>query len=206
GIIGLLGAACGTDRSDDEGIRRLAGLRMAVRVDREGLVEQDYHTTQNVPNTSGKNHRTVVSHRYYLADALFLVRLAGEAGHIAELAGRVRRPHWRLHFGRKAFVPAGPLIEERRRGEPQRTGVFRMGLEEVLYRHPWLDDRGHPGAADPPPLRTVVDTEAGDPLAEPRYDVPVSFRPDDRRFSARAVRAETIPFPETDESWPRVPE
>ncbi|GAB3910514.1 hypothetical protein GCM10027612_86460 [Microbispora bryophytorum subsp. camponoti] len=105
GIVGLLGAALGIPRDDEKELGRLAGLRMAVRVDREGILERDYHTAQNVPTTAGTGHRTVVSERYYLADALFLVVLEGDEATLTKAAAAVQRPHWPLCFGRKPFVP-----------------------------------------------------------------------------------------------------
>lgn len=41
GIVGLLAAALGVPRDDDESIAVLAGLHLAVRVDREGSIERD---------------------------------------------------------------------------------------------------------------------------------------------------------------------
>src|SRR5262245_32759321 len=45
GVIGLLGCALGLHRGDDR-LRRLSeALRMGVRIDRQGTVLVDYHTT-----------------------------------------------------------------------------------------------------------------------------------------------------------------
>jgi CRISPR system Cascade subunit CasD len=108
GVVGVVAAALGIDRNDDAALAEVARLRLAVRVDREGVMERDYHTTQNVPTTQGTGHRTVVSQRYYLADALFLVVLEGDERLLTRVAAAVERPHWRLCFGRKAYVPARP--------------------------------------------------------------------------------------------------
>ncbi|WP_434581810.1 type I-E CRISPR-associated protein Cas5/CasD [Carbonactinospora thermoautotrophica] len=125
GVVGLLAAALGVARDDTDGIARLAALRLGVRVDREGVVERDYHTVQNVPTTAGTGHRTVVTERYYLADALFLVGLEGEPGLLAELYQAVQRPRWPLFFGRKAFVPARPLVSTGAAGELLRVAGGR---------------------------------------------------------------------------------
>ncbi|MHA6802941.1 type I-E CRISPR-associated protein Cas5/CasD [Salinifilum ghardaiensis] len=198
GIVGLLAAARGIAR-DDEAISKLAALRMGVRVDREGLVERDFHTAQDVPNTDGKGHRTVVSHRYYLADALFLVALEGEEDMLAELERAVRAPRWPLFFGRKAFVPARPLVAAADRRSTEGTGCFARPLEDVLRAHPWLETRADQRreAADDPDahLRTVVDTAVTDPAAEPRHDHPESFDRRDRRYATRAVRTGEVPVP-----------
>src|SRR5947209_1111485 len=80
GVIGLLCAALG--RARDAPLDDLALLRMGVRVDREGKVLVDYQTaggvhrrgeTYGVSKANQGNPETVTSHRYYLADADFLV-------------------------------------------------------------------------------------------------------------------------------------
>ncbi|WP_418154137.1 type I-E CRISPR-associated protein Cas5/CasD [Actinoalloteichus caeruleus] len=198
GVVGLLGAALGTERDDTEMIARLAALRMGVRVDREGVMEEDYHVTENVPNTSGGNHRTVVSRRYYLAGALFLVVLEtkDDVDLLARLEDAVRSPRYPLFFGRKAFVPARPLV---RPGDDKEIntglGLLTESLETVLGTHPWLETEV--SAADglgSPPLRTLVDCPPTSPHAELRHDHPVSFVQDARRFLARTVEFGTVPL------------
>lgn len=198
GIVGLLAAARGNARHEETAIAELAGLRMGVRADREGLVERDFHTAQNVPNTEGKGHRTVISNRYYLADALFLVVLEGDPALLTELEQAVRRPHWPLFFGRKAFVPASPLVAAPEEQANRGTGLFSHSLPDVLRSHPWLETRRgarQEAAGSDEHLRTVVDTEVTDPAAEPRHDHPLSFDRDDRRYATRAVRTGEVPVP-----------
>ncbi|TQM78176.1 CRISPR system Cascade subunit CasD [Saccharothrix saharensis] len=184
GVVGLLAAALGKHRGDDEATEALANLHMAVRVDREGILERDYHTTQNVPTTEGKGHRTVVSERYYLADALFLVVLEGDPALLQELHDRVDRPHWPLFFGRRAFVPARPLLT--------REALSEQPAADVIATHSWLEidvdvrntERLRP-ATDRAPLRTVTDCTPTTPGAEPRHDHPVSIA--QRTFRTRHV-------------------
>src|SRR5437868_967516 len=85
GIIGLLCAALGKSRDDstieNAEFRALVELRMAVRVDREGVMRVDYQTAQNFVRADGsksKENETIVSSRYYLSDACFLVALTGK--------------------------------------------------------------------------------------------------------------------------------
>ncbi|MBD3148288.1 type I-E CRISPR-associated protein Cas5/CasD [Microbispora bryophytorum] len=196
GIVGLLGAALGIPRDDEKELGRLAGLRMAVRVDREGILERDYHTAQNVPTTAGTGHRTVVSERYYLADALFLVVLEGDEATLTKAAAAVQRPHWPLCFGRKPFVPARPLTRTGRTGEPRTgEGLQEKPLHTVLSEHPWLETRpkAHARAladlqrGETIVLRTMTDCDPAVPGAEPRHDQPISLVRNDRRFTTRAV-------------------
>ena len=187
GVIGLLGAALGVDRSDDASLAELARLRMGVRVDREGILERDYQTTQNVPTTTGGGHRTIVSERYYLADALFLVVLEGEPGLLVRVADALRRPRWRLYFGRRAFVPARPILIE--------PGLLTgQTLHDTLTTHPWLVEAGPTRRTqraipikDRTALRWIVDCPSSTPEADLRHDHPVSFAPERRRFATRSV-------------------
>ena len=70
-------AALGRDRS--EAIDDLAALLFGVRVDREGRLTRDFHTAKDVIGASGSvtELRTVVSTRWYLADAAFIAGLQG---------------------------------------------------------------------------------------------------------------------------------
>lgn len=224
GVVGLLCCALGVPRDDEPTIAELAGLRLGVRVDREGIVERDYHTVQQVPTTSGRGHRTVESHRYYLADALFLVVLYGATNLVETVAAALRRPTWPMYLGRRAYVPTRPLLvdlpdpagavpsasHDRVGGHcaapPGDHTVVRTGLglvdgslESVLATHPWLEERPRTRESawrnpERPPLRTMVDCEARDPLAEMRYDHPICYVRDRRSYRARTVRQDHIPL------------
>ncbi|GII94320.1 type I-E CRISPR-associated protein Cas5/CasD [Sinosporangium siamense] len=192
GVVGLLAAALGVDREDDAGLAELARLRLAVRVDREGTMERDYHVTQNVPTTQGTGHRNVVSERYYLADALFLVVLEGDGRLLARVAEAVRRPRWRLCFGRKSYLPARPLLAPGAQAEGRSSG-------EVLADHPWLEPsarlRGRMRArAERQGLRTVVECPPDRLGAEVRHDQPLSFSRAGRRFVSRMVLTGEVPL------------
>ncbi|MBL6280234.1 type I-E CRISPR-associated protein Cas5/CasD [Micromonospora fiedleri] len=204
GIIGLLAAALGIPRDNTESLTALNQLRMGVRVDREGILERDYQVTQDIPTTTGRGHRNSVSHRYYLADAVFLVVLEGdENAGLDQIEAALRAPVWPLYLGRRAFPPARPLIA----ANPSNNALTGIGLthnrlDTVLTTHPWLDDRDQVRNANlhlatRTPLRTVVDCPADAPDAEVRLDVPLSFQPNDRRYTARTVRTATVPL--TDE-------
>ncbi|MEU8035579.1 type I-E CRISPR-associated protein Cas5/CasD [Streptosporangium sp. NPDC049078] len=218
GVVGLLGAALGISRDDQAALSELAALRMGVRVDREGILERDYHTAQNVPTTAGSGHRTVVSQRYYLADAVFLVVLQNEDTELLTRAAEaIQRPHWPLCFGRKSFLPARPLITSGR-ADHLRTGagLQEKPLETVLAEHQWLEtcplahqrelkaiEKGKTGT-----LRSMVECHPSTPGAEPRRDQPLSFARGDRRFTSRAVLSGHVPLTPSliSAGEPRVPE
>lgn len=198
GVIGLLCAALGRPR--EEPLDDFFPLKMAVRVDREGRLMRDYHTAQNVRRadpTKGAQE-TVLSERFYLADADFLVGLEGDRGFLERLDAALRRPVWPLFLGRKAFVPSLPVSE----------GVSDNNLIDVLRSRPWR--KRHRGEKTPnQPLRGIVEVAYG--TGEPRSDVPRSFVSRDRRFDVRHVRVDPRFFPvppilEPDEESPRVPQ
>lgn len=190
GVIGLLCAALGRPR--EAPVADLAALRMGVRVDREGQLKVDYHTAggwhlrrdqgYGVPLPDGKGHRTVVSQRYYLADADFLVGLEGPRPLLEQLDAAVRRPRWQLCLGRKSFTP----------GAPVQIGVVDDDLEVALSQHPWLGaEQAHMRRpADAPTKLRVVIEPADGVGSETRMDVPLSFA--ERRFTTRTVNDKRI--------------
>lgn len=186
GVIGLVCSALG--RSRDDAVNDLAALRMGVRVDREGVVKVDYHTAgagYGVPDPSGGGRRTVVSRRYYLSDADFLVGLEGDPDLLAEIYEALMRPRWQLFLGRKSFAPGAPVHLPD--AAPWGPGLRDGRLEEVLSDYPWLGDFDlSPRHRDAPQsLRLVVDADA-ETATDLRNDVPVSFA--ERRFVSRFVR------------------
>lgn len=137
GIIGLLGCALGYPMRDPRLETELdAGLRFGVRVESPGRVVQDYHTvTDYLPTAEGsfrhsgvataksldkiKNDpdatpATIISPRYYLEDASFLVALEerdGFEGLLEKSEAALRHPKWPIFLGRKSCVPTRPVLE-----------------------------------------------------------------------------------------------
>ncbi len=187
GVVGLLCAAMG--RSRDEPVEDLAALKMGVRVDQEGSVEYDYQTAMDVLKAGGGSTKnTEPSRRYYLADARFLVGLAGnDLGPLTDVHDALRDPHWPLYLGRKAFVPGEPIwLEDGLQPD--------VDLVDALKAFPWLGpDYQQPNSE----LRLVLE----DPDSpDVRHDQPVSFAK--RRFAPRHVRTTFIPTPSRKEVSP----
>lgn len=107
GIIGMLCAALGRDRN--EPVNDLAALKMAVRVDREGKLEKDFQTAQDVAVASGGSTQNLLSNRYYLSDAAFLVGLEGSVEQLEKLHNALQRPVWPMFLGRRSYVPSKPF-------------------------------------------------------------------------------------------------
>ncbi|CCF85769.1 type I-E CRISPR-associated protein Cas5/CasD [Nitrolancea hollandica] len=199
GVIGLLCAALGRSRS--EPVADLVSLRMGVRVEREGVMQRDYHTTggthrQNDPYGVAKPDggilsNAVLSNRYYLADAEFLVGLEGDVALLQELDRALKRPRWQLCLGRKAFPPGAPVRLPD--APPWGPGLRDGSLREVLSTYPWLGHLGERWRGRPPEqLRLILDAgiQSG---YEVRQDVPVSFA--GRSFSTRYVLTEWVDPP-----------
>ena len=179
GVIGLACAALGRDRSDD--VSDLAALRMGVRVDRQGVLRSDYQTATDLRLADGKRaeRRTVVSRRYYLAGAVFLVGLEGATrGLLDTVHAALRAPHWQLSLGRKSYVPGESVWLP--------DGVVASPLEEALAACPPLVEEG------PATYRYVVESDAG----VTRMDQPVApFS--ERRFGSRHVQSVEYPAGDT---------
>jgi CRISPR system Cascade subunit CasD len=197
GVIGLLCAALGRPRW--EPLDDLIALRLGIRVDREGRMEQDYQTAGGVQThhgrygvalADGKGTRPVVSTRYYLADADFLVGLEGDAALLERIDAALAHPVWPLALGRKAYVPGAPirLPDE----EPCGPGLRAGALEEVLRAYPWPAPRYEGDRVSAGPLRLVMDAEDEATAFEVRNDVPLSFAVGNRRFTSRAVAYGTV--------------
>lgn len=184
GVIGLLCAALGRDRR--EAVDDLAALHMGVRVDQEGHLLKDYQTATGVMTAAGKVDlkRTVLSPRYYLSDATFLVGLEGADGALlASLHTALSKPVWPLALGRKSFPPALPVqlpLPDCLRDEDLRT---------ALLAYPLLVDA--PKDQDALRLRLMLEDPAQGAV---RLDQPVApFS--ERRFGPRYVRSEMVDVP-----------
>ena len=125
-VIGLLCAALGRPRW--EPVADLAALKMGVRVNKEGIVQCDYHTVMNAIKSNGDKGDTVVSQRYYIADADYLVGLeSSDRTLLEQLDIALLTPTWQLYFGRKSFVPSCSI----------RLKVSDQSLHESLREHPF---------------------------------------------------------------------
>jgi len=174
GIVGLLCAALGRERTaplDD-----LSELKMGVRVDREGKILRDYHTVFE---------QEVVSHRYYLSDAMFLVGLEGEIDWLRQLHKALKHPHWNLFLGRKSCVPSRPPYL------PQ--GVCEKPLLQALREYPWLGQSRKEYEVIQTVRLIYEDNRKGN---EYHRDHPVNFARDQRCFHPRCTTLQFIPCPE----------
>jgi len=129
GLLGLLGACLGLDRSDTAGLNALAeSVTFAVRADAEAprpdgdqpmakpaLKLPDFHTVLDARKVDGSvNKNPVVSRREYLFDAAFTVAIGSRDGALYSLdriAEALRRPRFTPVLGRRSCPIARPLLE-----------------------------------------------------------------------------------------------
>lgn len=147
GVLGLICCAKGVRRAAarDE-LKRLNELVMGVRVDRPGIRWHDYHTAgagYGILNAKGEvkktastgEYETLISRRYYLADASFLVALQGPSELICEVLDALAKPDWVIYLGRKSCPPTRPiLLDGKYDGDP--LGDF-PDVRTALTSRPW---------------------------------------------------------------------
>ncbi|MEV4545233.1 type I-E CRISPR-associated protein Cas5/CasD [Micromonospora echinaurantiaca] len=125
-MIGIIAAAQGRCRG--EPLADLAELQFTVRVDRPGVVMYDFHTVggglspeRTVPTAEGKRRPagsgTIVSRRFYLADAVFTVAVTGPDNLVGQVHEALTEPVWGPYLGRRScpvehpFLLSGPITD-----------------------------------------------------------------------------------------------
>lgn len=186
GVVGLLAAALG--RSREEGIDDLAQLEMGVRIDQKGRLVRDFQTERSL---DGKKTMPL-SHRYYLADACFLVAIGGPEDQLRELDAAVKHPVWPLYLGRRSCPP------DIHPDMPLSLGVKSeyANIREALEREPWQAAswyRQRHGVHDQ--LEVVYDALEGE-VSETQNDYPLSFSGLGRRYAGRQVTRGSVPNPD----------
>jgi len=178
GVIGLICAALGRPRQAP--IDDLSELKMGVRVDREGRILRDFHTAGKGGYMKAKGDiekkNLIVSTRYYLSDAVFLVGLEGEFYILEKIQQALKHPVWSLYLGRKAFPPSEPVWLE--------DGLKENKiLLQALKEYPPLIKEQNTSTQ----LRLILEDDHGEQV---RMDQPISF--DIRKFMPRQVRTQFI--------------
>lgn len=189
GVIGMLCAALGRDRNSS--VEDLASLKMGVRADREGILRKDYQTAQNVAVASGGAPQDLISNRYYLADAAFLVGLEGNLGLLAGLHTALASPTWPLYLGRKSYVPSSPpfldngLVRSRELRDTLQEHPLLISAKEFMRRRNKTEEGMNDGR-----IRLLL--ESAEASHETRRDQPVGFAFQGRTFRERFVLTEYI--------------
>lgn len=170
GVIGLVAAALGIPRQDQASLQKLAALRFGVRVDREGVMMRDFQMAR-------LEKVSYVTHRYYLADAVFVAGLESDDPELLEqIKQALLAPAFPLYLGHRSCPPTGRVF----------LGISEQPLEAALRT-----------SAPDGATRLLLDAEGTDPGGLVR-DVPVSFDPAQREYAYRRVTELFLTPPEHD--------
>lgn len=166
GVIGLLAAALGWKRDNEEGLIRLNTLKFGVRVDQQGQNIMDFHTVQG--------EKSYITYRHYLSDAIFLAGLESEDKlFLYSLENALKNPVFPLFLGRRSCPPTLPVV----------MGIRDCGLEQALTEEPALTERLNSTNS----FRVQLETnDIKESAVCP--DVAISFNPQKRRYGYRKVK------------------
>lgn len=112
GIAGLLSCCLGYKKKSNEIARLFDSISVSVRVDDGGSIIKDYQTIADTLTSQGNlyKHR-VISNRYYLADASFLVAVGlADLSLKDDILNALKNPFWPPYLGRKACIPTSPIF------------------------------------------------------------------------------------------------
>jgi len=191
GVVGLLAAALGIDRENWMDLEPLTRLSMGVRHDRPGVPKRDYQTagcakSETIIKADGSQAKDgVVSQRYYLADACFLVGLEDkDVTLLKRIHVALQNPVWTLALGRKSYVPSESVWIN--------DGLQDAPLMDLLSLWPWITKQRK---WEEFPEKLLVSCESEDGSGVLKMDQPLSSFAE-RRFGSRFVSSEWIPFPQ----------
>ncbi|MDQ0847455.1 type I-E CRISPR-associated protein Cas5/CasD [Streptomyces sp. V1I6] len=185
GVIGMLAAAAGIERGDDDRLAPLAALKFGVRIDQPGTRVRDFHTAHH--GLTGKS--MPLSERFYLADAVFVAALEGDRPLLGELHAALRAPVYAPFLGRRSCPPSLPV----------ELGLHEGGLVDVLREVPWQASawyrRQYRGRNE---IELTVLREAGEDeqqAGDVLRDQPLSFAAEHRRHALRTQVSDCVRIP-----------
>ncbi|MGW0855099.1 type I-E CRISPR-associated protein Cas5/CasD [Streptomyces sp. NPDC002690] len=217
GVLGMLASALGRHR--DQPIDDLTTLNLTVRTDRPGVLLRDLHTVggglpgkETVTTAEGKKRPgdtgTLLTHRYYLADAAFTVALtipratADGRALLERCTQALRSPRWSLHLGRRSCPPEGPVLIGQ--SEDALHHLIHLPLAARPTRNRNQEQEGvavefladRPLTHLPAPAHMVGTThEDGTRPSSELNDQPISYHPSRRGYRARPLYRRTLLLP-----------
>ncbi len=153
GILGLLAACLGIERSDSEQLQALdQSIELAVRADQTTISTNekvisptkitDFHTVMNARKVDGKvNKHPVVSRREYLCDAEFTIALRASATpkiSLDQLETAVQKPYYTPFLGRRACPLSRPLYESRLTADSFEQALSQIEPKQGVIYSEWL--------------------------------------------------------------------
>ncbi|WP_327374442.1 type I-E CRISPR-associated protein Cas5/CasD [Streptomyces sp. NBC_01216] len=186
GVIGMLAAAAGIERGDDDRLAPLAALKFGVRIDQPGTRLRDFHTAHH--GISGKS--MPLSERFYLADAVFVAALEGDRTLLTTLHTALGTPVYTPFLGRRSCPPSLPI----------ELSLHDEGaLMDILRQVPWQASawyrRQYPGRdhIELTVLREADEVEQH--TADVQRDQPLSFAAEHRRHALRTRVSDPVRIP-----------
>jgi CRISPR system Cascade subunit CasD len=163
-IVGLMAAALGIRREDEDTLRNLAeSYGMGIRIDAHGILLRDYHTAQ-VPPAKEKPKKwgfqtrreelavprerleTILSTRDYRCDAVYTVALWAIVGDppysLDRIAQSLKNPKFTLYLGRKS-CPMGLPLQVRIMNADRLSDIFTDPIfldKDLLKGIVWAQD------------------------------------------------------------------
>ena len=182
GVVGLLAASLGIERSNVDGLQKsgLLDLNIAVREDLKGKLLSDYQIIE-VDNGNKK-----ISNKSYIADAIYLVAVYGNDNLIELLLHSVKNPKFTLFLGRKACVPEFDVAQ---------VVVEYESVEQLLKTYPILTDKNRFNKIQRNQLEltlNIVKPATGTSGGSMVMDEPVSFASAKRIHHPRMVEYTTV--------------
>ncbi|MFE3074380.1 type I-E CRISPR-associated protein Cas5/CasD [Streptomyces sp. NPDC059247] len=185
GVIGLLAAATGIQRGDDEQLKPLAALRFGVRTDQPGTRLRDFQTAINWD--TGKS--MPLSERFYLADAVFVAALEGHLDLLTELHTALRAPVYPPFLGRRSCPPAQPVELGLHPG---------LDLLQALRQEPWQASEWHKKrhtGQTTVTLPILYESHQTTGATDTLRDQPLSFASEHLRHTLRPVTRTEVQVP-----------
>ena len=157
GIVGMIGCAMGLRRGSEQLAALSEKIRVAVRCDRPGKQNIDFHTVtadDAILNAQGKKRcKTIVTYRTYLQDASFIAAIETDRELAQEIDHAFLAPCWPVYLGRKSCVPSRPVyigmredyssLEEAMNQFVDTRDTERAEAGENLYEIESMDGRGY---------------------------------------------------------------
>lgn len=189
GVVGLLAAALGRRRTAS--VDDLASLRFGVRIDQPGTLEDDFQTEHKRKwdkslNRWVSDRALPLTHRHYLADAVFVAAFEGDDEFLERCAVALDAPAFPLFLGRRSCPPACRVLLELSESAT---------LLEALKEHPWEASERYKKnrrfrESEFVDLEILYDKQPnsdGEGYDVVQRDVPISFSQEHRQYSFRTV-------------------
>ena len=125
-VLGLIAAAAGIHREEEERLEKIKSLHVAIRVDQIGHIDKDYQIAAKY-KANGDFDRNYVTSRYYLEDATFLVGVEGEDQVISDVYNALSNPYFQLFLGRRSCPINYDFL----------VGIYDGYAINQLHQHPW---------------------------------------------------------------------